>query len=328
MRESFSLEQQEDLFQHIIQNISDSVSIIDSGYHIRFINQAGLELYGYTRDELQDNMAVMLVHPDYQHVFELYLQQVLKMGQFLGETIDLKKNGTAFFVESRGTLLTLGEEQFIISISRDMTEHRNLEADLKASQKEFEDLYENAPDIFLSVDVYSTEILQCNNTFLQVMGYEEKKQVIGKSIYDFYHVNCHTMLREVFKEFSVTGDIRDKEVQVINSNGRVLDMSLNATAVRDRTGKILHSRSIWRDISRRKAMENELRMEKQRLEKALEEIKTLKGLLPICSSCKKIRDDQGYWKEIEDYIGSHSDAQFSHGICPDCARKLYPDIKF
>ena len=56
------------------------------------------------------------------------------------------------------------------------------------------------------------------------------------------------------------------------------------------------------------------------------EVKTLGGFLPICSSCKKIRDDNGYWNQIERYIGDHSEAEFSHGICPDCARKLYPDL--
>jgi len=62
------------------------------------------------------------------------------------------------------------------------------------------------------------------------------------------------------------------------------------------------------------------------LTEALANVKTLKGLLPICASCKKIRDDKGYWTQIESYIYKHSDAEFSHGICPDCARKLYPEI--
>jgi len=59
-------------------------------------------------------------------------------------------------------------------------------------------------------------------------------------------------------------------------------------------------------------------------ERALEDIKILRGLLPICASCKKIRDDQGYWNLIEVYVHKHSEADFSHGICPECARKLYP----
>jgi len=62
------------------------------------------------------------------------------------------------------------------------------------------------------------------------------------------------------------------------------------------------------------------------LEDAFREVKQLSGLLPICSSCKNIRDDQGYWQQLEKYLGKHSEAQFSHGICPDCAQKLYPDL--
>ncbi|WP_205747229.1 hypothetical protein [Desulfopila sp. IMCC35006] len=62
------------------------------------------------------------------------------------------------------------------------------------------------------------------------------------------------------------------------------------------------------------------------LQEALFEVKLLSGFLPICASCKKIRDDHGYWNQIESYIESHSEAQFSHGICPDCAEKLYPEI--
>ena len=62
------------------------------------------------------------------------------------------------------------------------------------------------------------------------------------------------------------------------------------------------------------------------LQKALKKVKMLSGFLPICASCKKIRDDQGYWNQIEAYISEHSEAEFSHGFCPECAKKLYPDI--
>jgi hypothetical protein len=72
------------------------------------------------------------------------------------------------------------------------------------------------------------------------------------------------------------------------------------------------------DLDERKRLVDELR-------KALGEIKQLSGFLPICASCKKIRDDKGYWSQIESYISAHSGAQFSHGICPECARKLYPN---
>ncbi|MCG8376062.1 MAG: hypothetical protein MI702_06235 [Chlorobiales bacterium] len=62
------------------------------------------------------------------------------------------------------------------------------------------------------------------------------------------------------------------------------------------------------------------------LQIALKEIKTLKGILPICSHCKKIRDDKGYWNQIESYIKKHSEAEFSHGICQECAKRFYPDL--
>lgn len=62
------------------------------------------------------------------------------------------------------------------------------------------------------------------------------------------------------------------------------------------------------------------------LQDALSNVKTLRGLLPICASCKKIRDDNGYWSQIESYFSKYSDIMFSHGICPDCAERLYPDI--
>ena len=80
------------------------------------------------------------------------------------------------------------------------------------------------------------------------------------------------------------------------------------------------------EIERRKMAEKERDNVIQDLQKALSEVKTLRGFLPICSNCKSIRDDKGYWNQIEAYIRERSDAEFSHGICPDCARKLYPHI--
>lgn len=62
------------------------------------------------------------------------------------------------------------------------------------------------------------------------------------------------------------------------------------------------------------------------LQHTIDEVKTLKGIIPICASCKKIRDDSGYWQQVEEYVKNHSDAEFSHGLCPECVKKLYPNI--
>ena len=73
-------------------------------------------------------------------------------------------------------------------------------------------------------------------------------------------------------------------------------------------------------------IEKVLLRERNELQEALSEIKTLSGLLPICASCKKIRDDKGYWNQIEAYIRDRSEAEFSHSICPECAKHLYPEL--
>jgi ABC-type multidrug transport system fused ATPase/permease subunit len=82
------------------------------------------------------------------------------------------------------------------------------------------------------------------------------------------------------------------------------------------------------EITERKLAEEEREKLINELKKALKDVKTLSGLLPICASCKKIRDDKGYWNQIESYIRQHSEADFSHSICPECAIKLYPDMDF
>lgn len=81
------------------------------------------------------------------------------------------------------------------------------------------------------------------------------------------------------------------------------------------------------DISDRVRNEKEKENLIRKLQDTLSQVKQLSGFLPICASCKKIRDDEGYWKQIEAYIREHSEVEFSHSICPDCARKLYPDWK-
>lgn len=89
---------------------------------------------------------------------------------------------------------------------------------------------------------------------------------------------------------------------------------------------VIAKRVLDGELSDRIKIEADLRAKQNKLQEALSEVKTLSGLLPICASCKKIRDDRGYWEQIEVYIEDHSNAAFSHGICPECVRKLYPEI--
>ncbi len=74
-------------------------------------------------------------------------------------------------------------------------------------------------------------------------------------------------------------------------------------------------------------LEDRLAAKVDELQEALAQIKTLRGIVPICASCKRVRDDAGYWRQVEAYVSAHSEATFSHGICPECMAKLYPDLQ-
>jgi PAS domain S-box-containing protein len=109
-------------------------------------------------------------------------------------------------------------------------------------------------------------------------------------------------------------------------DGAPVDVSLTLSAIRDRNGKIIGASSIGYDVTERKRMEEERTHLIAHLNEMLSKVKTLSGLLPICASCKKIRDDKGYWQQLETFVREHSGAEFSHSICPECMRRLYPQF--
>ena len=107
------------------------------------------------------------------------------------------------------------------------------------------------------------------------------------------------------------------------SDGSFLPVSYVAAPVLE-GDRVVAAVIAFQDITVRQMIEEERERLIEELKEALENVKTLKGLLPICASCKRIRDDTGYWNQIEAYVRDHTEAEFSHGICPDCAQKLYP----
>lgn len=118
----------------------------------------------------------------------------------------------------------------------------------------------------------------------------------------------------------------DGHVQVTLPGTVVRYVDLRSSQLRDRRGRVGGRLVVAQDVTGRRRME----LEKERLigelQAALADVKTLSGLVPICSSCKKIRDDRGYWRTLERYLADHSDAQFTHGLCEECLRRLYPDL--
>jgi CheY-like chemotaxis protein len=90
--------------------------------------------------------------------------------------------------------------------------------------------------------------------------------------------------------------------------------------------RVASALTLKREMDHRKAREEDLRRSNEELQQALKEVKALRGLIPICASCKKIRNDGGFWQQLEDYLSEHSGVEFSHGLCQPCIKKLYPGV--
>jgi len=125
------------------------------------------------------------------------------------------------------------------------------------------------------------------------------------------------------------GERRHLVFDMIGLRGRRLTLETTSALVEDPMwpgdGKVCLG--VTRDITERKLAEERLKRANMGLIKALGEVKTLSGLLPICASCKKIRDDKGYWNQLEAYIVHHTEATFTHGICPECSKKFLEEAE-
>ena len=121
------------------------------------------------------------------------------------------------------------------------------------------------------------------------------------------------------------GIIRTTEMTRPTKKG-IANFEVTTSPLRDAEGNIIACIEVARNVDERKKLEKERENLIHDLHEALASIKTLSGLIPICAGCKKIRVDSGFWQQIEAYISEHSEAVFSHGICPECAVRLYPEV--
>lgn len=147
--------------------------------------------------------------------------------------------------------------------------------------------------------------------------------IIGKDSADLFSAREITKLTDVLSIIDSNRNITEEFV-VEKSNGDVFVVEASVSIVTSSIGENVGRMASFIDITKRKLLETKL---EEKLEKALDHIKVLSGILPICASCKKIRDKEGRWHQFEEYIEAHSEADFTHGICSDCAQKLYPEIK-
>ncbi|HOV24420.1 MAG TPA: PAS domain S-box protein [Candidatus Marinimicrobia bacterium] len=168
-------------------------------------------------------------------------------------------------------------------------------------------------------------ILQVSETEAKLLGYRQN-EMIGKPIFDFIAPSEREVARKAFQEKTAHWvPTYGFERRYQHKNGKWVDVMIVDRPVYDDKNIIVGIRSTIQEITEFKKVQQERDQLMNELSDALRRIQTLSGLVPICASCKKIRDDQGYWRDVEAYVAKHSGAEFSNGICPDCMKKLYPE---
>lgn len=216
--------------------------------------------------------------------------------------------GKPTYEELKTRIAALEKESFLL---------KQTQKALKDREELLETVINNLPHQIFWKDK-SLDYLGCNRRFAVIVGLDNPGSIKGMTDYDFNRDKTHA------------ASYRKWDRQIIDSKKSVLDLEENYHDNEGNEGTVLTSKvpvyddegncicivGICTDITERKQVENELK-------EALENVRTLTGLLPICAKCKKIRDDKGYWNNLESYIQEHSDVSFSHGMCADCSDELY-----
>jgi PAS domain S-box-containing protein len=209
--------------------------------------------------------------------------------------------------------------------ARDLEAQRRMEAALTKERNLLRTLIDNLPD-YISIKDIEGRFVVANMAVVHQIGFNSTNELIGKSDYDLFPRELAERYFADEQKIIQSGQgLYEFEGPTIDKSKAEKDRWVTTIKVplRDAQEKIISTVSISRDITERKKAEAEREKLITQLQDALADVKLLSGLVPICANCKKIRDDQGYWTQIESYIQDHSDARFSHSICPDCAAKLY-----
>ena len=210
-------------------------------------------------------------------------------------------------------------DQLLLQIQRAIEKQR-AEEELRISKKMLEDVTQGITEslLLLSRDY---KILWANRTAIAQAGLP-MDEVIGNYCYTVtQHRQCRCEAPDApcpLQELLATGNPKTVQHLHYDKDGNKIVVELTAYPVKDSAGELTEFAYVSRDISERARLEQEIADKVTELEASLARVKQLEGILPICMYCKKIRDDADHWRQMEEYISKHSEANFSHGICPDC----------
>ncbi len=207
---------------------------------------------------------------------------------------------------------------------KNVLEKRRIVKAFTESEARFRAIIETASDMIIISDGKGNYKYASPST--SMTGYTPE-EITSKKRNDLVHPDDILPLEEA-TELALQNpgeEIKSPDIRIKNKNGEWVLLEgklINLLELPGVNGIVYNGR----DITQRKKNEEEREKLIKELRQALEEIKTLQGIVPICSKCKKIRNDTGFWEQVDVYVEKHSGAQFSHGLCPDCIHVMYPDL--
>ncbi len=213
----------------------------------------------------------------------------------------------------------------LVARVRSLLRLKETEERLRSSEQNFRRTFEESPvaAALLGLDLRFQRV---NSELSRMTGFS-KEELLGMRYEDLSFpedlAGAIKSFERLLKEDTETLNI---ETRLLSKSHKILWTKMYLKLMRDVCGAPQHYFPIIQDITAEKLYEEEREQLLERLRDSLAKVKKLSGLLPICSSCKKIRDDKGYWMQVETYLSEHSEAEFSHSICPECAKRLYPEF--
>ena len=202
---------------------------------------------------------------------------------------------------------------------RNIAKRVEAERILRESEIRYRRLFESAKDGILIIDAETGKIVDANPFLLDILNYS-REEVIGKELWEIGPFQYVISNRDTFRKLQLQEYVRYENLLLQNKDGVTIHMEFVSSFYFVNEHKIIQCNI--RDITQRMWLEEDKQKLLNNLHEALVHIKELKGLLPICGKCKKIRDDKGYWQMLEAYISTSAEATFAHGMCQDCA-KIY-----
>ncbi len=324
-RSEAELLKSEERYRALFENAALGVAVVQDGRFILANARAG-DIWGRPAHELVGLTLDDVIHPDdltmVKERHRLRMVQVaeppetypLRIIDSLGDTRWIQLNVKR--IEWDGQPAALG---FVL----DITDQVEIERTLVTSEEKYAKAFRLGPHAIVIATRAEGRYIEVNEAFGVITGHA-REEALGRTVEELGIWEDPEDRRRILGEVAARGRVRDREVIFRHKSGRPITVSLS-TEVIDIDGQPCLF-STFNDITERSRMQRDRERLIAQLQEALASVKQLSGLLPICAHCKKIRDDQGYWRQIEQYLHDHSQAQFSHGVCPECARKFYPDI--